>query len=380
MAKSQLPEEARLLADLVAIPSVNPDGVPGTDQTGEKAVATWLARRLAKLGADCELVRVEKGRPNLIAVFPIKGRPRARILLAPHTDTVSVGGMTVPPFMPTVRGGRLYGRGATDTKGSIAAMVTALARVVNKSYRSGSVEITFAGLMGEEARNQGAIHYAKTCPRFNLAVIGEPTGLKIVHAHKGTAWLTVSASGKSAHASDPTKGRNAIRILSEFLQFGLPRIEAALGEFRHPTLGQPTISPGLLRGGTKVNIVPSEAEVDLDLRLVPGFGSKGVTELVRHVARAISPHLTVALTPGVAPLEADRNDPWIQRMLPASRGFTTVPWCCDATIFARRGIPSVAFGPGSIAQAHTVDEFITLRDLTAGTEAYTNMLHLLLKF
>lgn len=379
MAKSQLPEEARLLADLVAIPSVNPDGVPGTDQTGEKAIATWLARRLAKMGADCELVRVEKGRPNLIAVFPIKGCPKARILLAPHTDTVSVGGMTVPPFTPTVRAGRLYGRGATDTKGSIAAMVTALARVINKSYRAGAVEITFAGLMGEEARNQGAIHYAKTCPRFNLAIVGEPTGLKVVHAHKGTAWFTVRASGKSAHASDPAKGRNAILLLTEFLQFGLPRIEAALGEFRHPSLGQPTISPGLLRGGTKVNIVPSEAEVDLDVRLVPGLTAQSVKEIIRQAARAISPHLTVVLTPGVAPLESDQSDPWIQRILPASRGFATVPWCCDATIFARRGIPSVAFGPGSIAQAHTVDEFIALRDLAAGTEAYTKMLQLLLR-
>ncbi len=378
MVHSRLPEDARLLAELVAIPSVNPDGVPGTDRTGEKEIASFLARRLGKLGADCELVRVEKGRPNLIAVFPIKGRPRARVLFAPHTDTVSVGGMTVPPFAAAVRGERLYGRGATDTKGSIAAMITAFSRVLGKGYRGGSVEVTFAGLMGEEARNQGAVHYAKNCPKFSLAVIGEPTGLKVVHAHKGTAWFTVRAAGKSAHASDPSRGRNAIRILTEFVQFGLPRIEAALSEFSHPGLGHATVSVGVIRGGTKVNIVPSGAEVDLDVRLVPGLSAKAATELVRGVARTISPHLSVVLTPGVPALEADKSDPWIQRILPASRGFTTVPWCCDATIFAQRGIPSVAFGPGSIAQAHTVDEFISLHDLAAGTDAYAKMLGLLL--
>ncbi|MFQ3670146.1 MAG: M20/M25/M40 family metallo-hydrolase [Verrucomicrobiia bacterium] len=378
MALPRLSDDARLLAELIAIPSVNPDGLPGTDRTGEKEIATFLAKHLRKLGADCELQPVQKDRPNLIAVFPLKRRPRARILLAPHTDTVSVGGMTVPPFSPVVRQGKLYGRGATDTKGSIAAMLTAIAQVLKKAYRNGTVEITFAGLMGEEARNQGAVHYARTCPKFNLAIIGEPTGLKLVHAHKGTAWFTVRAAGKSAHASNPSHGRNAIRILSEFIQFGLPRIEAALAEFRHPSLGHATISPGLLRGGTKVNIVPASAELDLDVRLVPALSAHQATQLLRQVARSLSPHLTVTLTPGVPALEADPDHPWIRRILPATRGLSSVPWCCDATIFAQRGIPSVAFGPGSIAQAHTVDEFLALDDLAAGTAAYGRILTLLL--
>lgn len=379
MSSEQLANEARLLAELVAVPSVNPDGQPGVDRPGEQAIAELLVKKLRKIGADGDLVRVEKGRPNVVAVFPLKRRPKARILLAPHTDTVSVADMTIPPFDPVIRDGRLYGRGATDTKGSIAAMLTALAAVVGKDYRRGSVELTFAGLMGEEARNQGAIHFAKTCPRYQLAVIGEPTGLKIVHAHKGTARLLIRAKGKSAHASDPSQGRNAIRLLAEFIQFGLPRLEAALAGFTHPDLGHPTVSAGLVRGGTKVNIVPSFAEVELDVRLLPSMRGRDIARLAGAIARAISPHLSVVLTPGVPALQADISNPWIQRVRPASLGFLTVPWCCDATIFARRGIPSIAFGPGSIAQAHTVDEFIRLADLTAGVAAYQKMLGLLLQ-
>jgi acetylornithine deacetylase/succinyl-diaminopimelate desuccinylase-like protein len=377
MAKSPLSPTAQLLADLIAIPSVNPDGLPGTPHVGEKDIALFLQKKLKKLGAETKIVPVEKGRPNLVARFPTKSRPKFRLLLAPHTDTVSVGGMTIEPFVPSLKNNLLYGRGASDTKGSIAAMVTALSSFIDKSYRRGSLEITFVGLMGEEAGNQGAKHYAKSCPKFDLAIIGEPTHCKIVHAHKGTSWFTVIAAGKAAHASDPRQGRNAILILSEFLQFGLPRLENWLAQARHDELGHATISAGVIRGGSKINIVPASAEVDLDIRLVPGLSGATVNAELKKVLRAISPHLSVIHRPGVPPLATDRQNPVVQKILPATKGFLTVPWCCDATVFAPLGIPSIALGPGSIAQAHTVDEFIKLSDLELGTTTFTKIFKVL---
>ena len=146
-----------LLRELVCIPSVNPHGDPGTDagNTGERRCAEFVADRLAALGATVELRDVLPGRPNVLARFPTDRPGKGAVLFAPHTDTVSVAGMTVEPFAGEVREGRLWGRGATDTKGTLAAMLAAFATLGDDLPRLGR-EIWFAGLMGEEAGNEGA--------------------------------------------------------------------------------------------------------------------------------------------------------------------------------------------------------------------------------
>ncbi len=148
-----------LLREMVAIPSVNPAGNPGTDGVGEQAMGEYVAAFLRGLGAEVALEEVAPGRPNVVAAFaPEKAAPDApRLAFAPHLDTVSVAGMTIAPFDPVIRDGKLWGRGASDTKGPMAAALWAVREWAQSSARTGSrVHWTFLALMGEEAANEGA--------------------------------------------------------------------------------------------------------------------------------------------------------------------------------------------------------------------------------
>src|SRR2546425_7906780 len=180
---------ARLLQDLVRIPSVNPHGDPGTSQTGEAGMVEYLASFFGKLALDVEIQEVEPGRANLIGKFTSRGRKRS-VALAPHTDTVSVAGMTIDPFGAEIRDGKLYGRGATDTKGSLAAFLAGLSNVVrDRSFREGDLDVYFCALMGEESGNDGARALMRRGFKVDFAVAGEPTGCRVVHTHKGSLWF-----------------------------------------------------------------------------------------------------------------------------------------------------------------------------------------------
>ena len=196
---------------LVRIPSVNPDGDPGTDRTGEQACAEYLADFLRELGAETALHEVHPGRPNIVARFPcVAGKPR--LLFAPHTDTVSVAGMSIDPFGGEIREGKLYGRGASDTKGPMASMLWAL-HECRGILPELTHEIWFAGLMGEEAGQDGAKALAER-ERFAFVIVGEPTNLEVVFKHKVDVTARISATGRAAHSSCPERGENAITKLA----------------------------------------------------------------------------------------------------------------------------------------------------------------------
>src|ERR1043166_1101992 len=141
-----------LLQELVRIPSVNPQGDPGTPHTGEGEIARFVGDYLVGLGMEVEMQFAEKDRPNVIGRLKSKNS-RRHILLGPHLDTVSVAGMTIEPFAAELRAGRVWGRGASDTKGSMAAMLSALCMIVEGGHPPESTDIWFAGLMGEESGN-----------------------------------------------------------------------------------------------------------------------------------------------------------------------------------------------------------------------------------
>ena len=206
---------------LVRIPSVNPDGDPGTAQTGEQDCAEFLGEFLRALGGSVTLTEVHPGRPNVVARFPAEGH-KPRLLFAPHTDTVSVAGMTIDPFGGEIRDGRLYGRGATDTKGPMAAMLWALHECRDLLPQL-SHEIWFAGLMGEEAGQDGAKALAAR-ENFDFVIVGEPTGLEVVFKHKVDVTARITATGRAAHSSCPERGENAITKLAA----GLLSLEEAL--------------------------------------------------------------------------------------------------------------------------------------------------------
>jgi succinyl-diaminopimelate desuccinylase len=366
-----------LLGDLVALPSVNPTGDPGTPHVGELAVARYLEAWARRAGAAVRLSPVLPGRPNVVAVWKPRRPVKTRLWFAPHTDTVSVAGMTVPPFTPTLRRGRLYGRGASDTKGPMAAMLWAIAEWWRAGGRDGTAEVTFLGLVGEEAGNDGARAVAakklSARQKPDLIIVGEPTDLKVVTSHKGALWLELRTRGRACHASAPERGINAIGEMAR----AIAAVEAAaprLARRPHPLLGPATLNVGTIRGGSKVNIVPDLCVVEVDVRTTPRFTARQAVMEIRRAVAAAAPRCRVTVQRGAPGLDTDARQPLIRQLAGIARGTTGVPWFCDAAIFAEAGWPAVALGPGSIRQAHTPDEYIAVRDLADGVAVYRRFL------
>lgn len=340
----------RLLQDLVRIPSVNPHGDPGTSHTGEARMVEYLAEFFRKLALDVEIHEVEPGRANIIGKFTSRGHKRS-VAFAPHTDTVSVAGMTIDPFGGKIRDGKLYGRGATDTKGSLAAMLTALANVVrDRQFREGDLDVYFCALMGEESGNDGARALAATRFRPDFLIAGEPTGCCVVNTHKGSLWFKLITRGKSIHAAMPERGENAIGKMAEVVRY-------LLGEYAQSIPG--TVSVTVIRGGSQTNIVPDYCEIEVDRRTAPGEDHAAIVAEI--CARLGVEAQGVRDCP---PLFTDPSNEFVQRLAVASDAeLAGAPWFCYAAIFAAHGVPAVAFGPGSTEQAHTADEWVELAEV-----------------
>ncbi|WP_353567159.1 M20 family metallopeptidase [Haloferula sargassicola] len=360
-----------LLQQLVRIPSVNPDNAPGTELTGEAAIADFLAAWLRDLGADVTLEEIRPGRPNLIARFaPLDGRPR--ILFGPHLDTVGVGGMTIDPFSGEIRDGRLWGRGSSDTKGPTAAMLWAL-RENAGHLRDAKVAIDFVGFMGEESCQWGSRDFGeKYAADYQFAIVGEPTSLDIVHTTKGSLWATLRSTGKAAHSSQPERGDNAAMKLARTLCAIHEPLVDRLATFTHPVLGRSTINVGVLRGGSRPNIVPDLAEAEIDIRLTPALrDAGGALGLLREMLAGHPVEIVEA--DEKPPMETPADHPWIQRLRdvrPATK-CVGAPWFSDAAHLSEAGIPSICLGPGSIDQAHTCDEFIEIAALEEGAAFFS---------
>jgi acetylornithine deacetylase/succinyl-diaminopimelate desuccinylase-like protein len=368
-----------LLQTLLRIPSVNPHGDPGTTETGEALCAEVVGEFLKLCGARVELREVRPGRPNVVAVFASDRAGKDRIVFAPHTDTVSVSGMTIEPFSGDLRDGKIWGRGASDTKGPMAAMLWALWELRDR-IPSLAHEIWFSGLMGEEAGQDGSRAFAtelRADTDLNgvhaFAVVGEPTGLDIVHAHKGALWLSLTTHGKAVHASAPEQGDNAVYKMADVIRCIRDVIEPDLKKITDPLLGHTSISVGVCRGGSKTNIVPDLCTAEVDVRTIPG-GFDALT-FVSKKLQSVCPDIEIAHSQSL-PLNTDPAHPLIRALEKSGGKCTGAPWFCDAAVFARHGIPAVAVGPGSIAQAHTCDEWIGVDDLRRGVEFYSRFLEL----
>lgn len=361
----------QLLHDLIAIPSVSPEGETGGTAPGEAALATHVADLLRHRGAEVSLVPVRPGRPNLIARIPARAAHAPVIALVPHLDTVGVGGMTIAPFTPVVRRGRLYGRGASDTKGPMAAALWALLRWLNSPAATRSqVTWTFVATMGEEELSTGASALCAARFRADFALALEPTGLRIVHAAKGVLRLWVEARGRSVHGATPAKGRNALYRLLPFLTACADRLAPQFASERHSVLGPASLNLGVVRGGSELNIVPNRAVAGLDVRTHPAFDNARALQAIRRASKG----LKLSVHRQGPPFSLPRTHPWVRRFAAHARGLATAPWFSDANVFNAHGIPAVAFGPGSIAQAHTRDEFIALADLKRGARAFAGII------
>jgi len=391
-------DPVELLGRLVSIPSVNPMGAGVTGpEYYESQLTDYLESWFARLGLECQKQQVEPGRENLVARLEGAIPPRQGgrlVLFDAHQDTVPVGGMTIEPWNPVVREGRLFGRGSCDTKGSMAAMMLALARLA-RERPPGMPTVVMSCAVNEEFGFTGVgkivelwnepsrpNQLAGLIPRKpDAALVGEPTDLKVVVAHKGAVRWRCSTLGRAAHSSQPEAGDNAVykmaRVLSS-LELYHREVIGTLGT--HPLCGKATLNVGTIQGGMSVNTVPERCTIEIDRRTLPG---EDTSEARQHVIDYLAalPDLDFPLEHGppflqLPPLGDDLNGPlaesfsdcvrevlgWAER---AGQTFGT-----HAAFYSSVGIPALVFGPGSIEQAHTKDEWVSLEQVEQAAEIY----------
>jgi len=363
-----------LLQALIRIPSVNPDGDPGVSPGGEDQVAHFVGDFLSPLGFEVTYEEVLEGRPNLIARAP--GNPnRPRILLGPHLDTVGIQGMTISPFSAEIENNKIHGRGASDTKGPMASMLWGL-KNNHQTLKDLPVAVDFIGFMGEESSQPGSQHFAKHHGHeYEFAIAGEPTSLEAVYCTKGSLWATLETSGKAVHASQPELGENAILKMAQALEALQNKLAPHLSSFTHPVLGHATMNIGVIRGGSRPNIVPDRCSAQIDIRTVPSLLAQKNTKETLEEFIADLP-LTLSSAAENPPMEMSPDHPWLQRLQFIHPGLklTGAPWFSDAAHLSDAGIPSICLGPGSIDQAHTKDEFMNISDLEAGADWFTEFI------
>jgi acetylornithine deacetylase len=370
----------RLLQDLVALPSVNP---MGRDLRGpevyEHRVTAYLEDFFRGLGTAPERQNVAPLRDNLVARFESPGARRT-VLFEAHQDTVPTDHMTIEPFAATIENGRLSGRGACDIKGGMAAMLAAFARLVRDRPR-GAANLIIACTVDEEHTFLGVQRLVRDRLAADMAVVAEPTQLKIVHAHKGAVRWHVETPGRACHSSSPEQGVNAIYRMGRLLASIERYADRLRGSRLDPVLGPPTLSVGRIEGGTSVNTVPDRCRIEVDRRLIPGEASRPALD---HFLAYLKEEAKVDF-----PFEC--SDPWftlpplswqgpegttelvnrLGRAITAVRGsheVVGVPYGTDASSIAAAGIPAVVFGPGDIAQAHTCDEWVSLQEVEQASE------------
>jgi acetylornithine deacetylase len=355
-----------LLRDLVAIDSVNPSLVPGA--AGEGEIAEAIAAHLRRLGLDVEMQPVVPGRSNVIGV--LEGRATGRsLMLCGHIDTVGVDGMK-DPFNPVERDGRLYGRGAQDMKGGVAAMIDAARVAAHDGFPAGRLII--AAVVDEEYASLGADALV-TRWRADGAVVTEPTDLRIAIGHKGFAWFEIQTTGRAAHGSRPREGRDAIlqmgRVLHELERLDR-RLQAATP---HPLLGTASLHASLIEGGRELSSYPDRCSLQLERRTVSGETVATVTgelDAILAKLRREDPEFDATLTPLLArPPYALAPDHDLPRALAKARHatggdqpFVGMSFWTDAAVLGSAGIPSVLFGPGG-AGLHSVEEYVDVDDV-----------------
>jgi len=339
-----------LLTRLVEIDSVNPSLVPGA--RGEAEIASFVGGWLEEQGLEVTYQETgAAGRPNVIAVARGTGGGRTLMLNA-HLDTVGTAGMEAP-FAASVHEGRLYGRGAQDTKSSLAAFMLAAVEARRLNLRG---DVILAGVSDEEYASLGSQALAGSW-RADAAIVGEPTDLELAVAHKGFVWLEVETCGVAAHGSRPAEGVDAIVKMGKVLQ-GLEELSASLAHSSpHPLLGSASIHASLIEGGHEMSSYPASCRLQVERRTLPGEDAATCEAELRRLLEEISTQdpQFVASTRATferPPLEAGAESPLIPlllRHLSALRGEAVRPsgitFWTDAAILNAAGIPSVVLGP-----------------------------------
>ena len=377
-----------LLSDLIAIPSVNP---MGRDLDGPEFFETRIVKRLMEFFAGLqvpheEIVVVPGRSSNVLARVDSPGATQT-ILMDAHIDTVPVDGMTIDPYGGEVRDGRVWGRGACDDKGPLAAMLWAFKRLA-RERPEGMPNVIMSCTCDEEATTLGINDLVKSwsdgrskivTARPDGAIIAEPTELDVVVAHRGAVRFKIRTAGRACHSSDPTLGLNAI--------YRMARVVTALEDYApilsasrepHPLVGPPTLSVGMIYGGASVNVVPDDCAIEIDRRLTPGDdAAEAVTDIRKFLEERLDFEFEFEPPWLSSPtLGDDDNGHLVESMLSHIEAVAGphqklgVPYGTHASRTCTAGVPSIVFGPGSIDQAHTKDEWIDIDQLEKAAEIY----------
>lgn len=368
-----LPSVTELLGRLVRCPS--------TSAHGEAGIVGILYDLLEPWADEICITEPAPGRPNLVARFDGCDKSRSYAFES-HSDTVSADGMVIDPFGAEVRDGKVHGRGACDTKGPMTAMLLALLGHL-RDHGCPPVTWYFISPCDEELGCTGARHLVQGGFRCDGIIVGEPTSLRPVAAHKGAVRHRVEVRGLAAHSSTPGRGANAVHAAADFIL----RAEQAVAALDSPPCqaepGGPTFSAGIIRGGTQVNRIPDEVVIETDFRLPPGMAAMKAERVLETVGQEVTkrrPRIRVALqrTQEYPAFELPLDSPFRPVLAPLLGGGWNEParYATDAGCFAAAGIPCVVYGPGDIAQAHTADEWIELAQVEQAIRILRQVLRL----
>ena len=380
--KSKIKEEeiTNLAQELIKIPS---------DETaGEKEVCEYLESFLKSLGMKVRLQEVLPNRPNIIA--EVIGDDVGRsIMFNGHVDTVPIGDIkkwSMDPYSAIIKDNKLFGRGSTDMKGSIASMIIAMKFIMN-NVKKFNGKIIFTGVMAEETTGLGTQKIVEENIKADMALVGEPSDEKIYRAHKGTMWFNLSTYGKLEHSSESnSKSNNAIINMMKLIM-EINKISKELETIENNLVGHPSINVGLIDGGTKQNMIADSCRISIDRRTLPEEKTDEILDKLRirlDRLRSLDDRLTFDLEidtirEAVEVVESEQIVQEVKNALnkvinknPTISGMKATT---DMSILVNQGnIPSVIYGPGFIKQAHTVDEFIEVKRLVESSQVYTEIL------
>ena len=364
------------LADLVRINSINTSYAGGP---GEAEAAAYVRRFFEQRGIQVWEQEVFPGRNNVIARIPGRDSSR-RLVFEAHMDTVSIKGMTIDPFDPVVRDGKLHGRGSVDDKAGLAAMMHAVADI-HASGEPPPCEVWMAAVVDEEYSFRGVV---KLCDGLtaHAAVVAEPTEFRCVIASKGVLRWRIKTRGRAAHSSKPHLGVNAITAMARVV-LALNEDHARMQSAAHPLLGPGTCNVGVIHGGVQVNFVPDEAVIEIDRRLLPGEEVPQVLAHYQVLLDALMKQHPDVVAEMEEPMlqdwafQTDAGEPLVQLActllgeMQRNDEVCGVPFGSDASKFSRMGIPTILFGPGSIDQAHAAVEYVECTEVEKALAFYT---------
>ena len=362
-----------LTTRLVETPSVND---PRRGTPSEAAAAQVLADALAEVGMTVEFSEEAPGRPNVIARWS-SGRTGPTMLMSGHLDTVGVDRYD-DPFVAKQEHGRIYGRGSCDMKGGLAAIVEACRLVIGREQDVAG-DLLVIGTVDEEEQMIGSKPFVDQGPVADFAIVAEPTNLVVCPAHKGQLGLTITTHGRAVHSSVPHEGVNAIAHMGDVLQALAGYADQLAARPPHPVCGTPTMSPGVIGGGDYVSQVPDHCALQIDRRFLAGESLDSLYAEIRAVLDPIGradPTFSYTLSePSILcqALDTPVDHPLVTTAVDAVtglRGSATVEGLAAATDAPHFGCPAIICGPGALAQAHTLDEYVEIDELVEAAAVF----------